>query len=187
MTSEPLLLRAPVPADAVPLHAVLGDPAVCRFLPVMPSPGLAATRHYLGSCALLADSEGIDTQVLVHPREPSAPFGLVQAGLRNEALEIGMLLARAWWGRGLMAQALDRLLATTPARLGAREATAACDAGNAAARRVLAKAGFAEAGVLPAFRVHPAFGTAPRDCILLRRALWAVHPVAETMGSEPRS
>ena len=82
-----------------------------------------------------------------------------------------MLLAQAWWGRGLMTRALDRLLITTPDWPGARDATATCDTGNIAARRMLAKARFVEAGVLPAFRVHPAFGTAPRDCILLRRPL----------------
>lgn len=150
---------------------MLGDPAVCRYLPAAPSPNLAATRHYLGLCALSAEWDGIDTRVLVHASLPSAPFGLVQAGLRDGAIEVGMLLAQAWWGRGLMARALRMLLAAAPDRLKARDATATCDAGNAAARRMLAKAGFAEAGVLPAFRVHPAFGSLPRDCVLLRRPL----------------
>lgn len=70
-----------------------------------------------------------------------------------------------------MAWALLDLLGSTSLSKGVKRAYAACDRGHAAAGRMLGKAGFRAARLLPRNRVHPALGTEPRDCVLFVRQL----------------
>lgn len=161
------LLRPPRDQDALALHAVIGDPEVCRFLPLSPSDSIAMTRHYLGLCATAAAQGVAKSWVVALAGQPDIALGLIQAGWAQGRVELGFLLARAQWGQGLMADALGQLLDSAPYR--GSQATAACDAGNLAARRMLAKPGFTVRQTLLAHRVHPALGPAPRDCLLLLR------------------
>lgn len=63
--------------------------------------------------------------------------------------EVGYSVLREYRGRGIATEALRALVVEAFERLGMRRVRAYCVPDNAASRRVLANAGFAEDGVLP--------------------------------------
>ncbi|KAL5209822.1 hypothetical protein ABZP36_005445 [Zizania latifolia] len=68
--------------------------------------------------------------------------------------ELGIMLARAHWGKGVATAALKRVLATVYANLdGVERVEALVDVDNAAARRALEKAGFQQEAVLRSYCV----------------------------------
>ena len=103
-------------------------------------------------------------------REDDALRGALD--LRRDAphrLGFGYVLARPWWGRGLMAEALTEVADWALARPSVFRIGAVCDAENAGSARVMEKAGLAREGLLRRWLVHPNLGDEPRDCFSYAR------------------
>jgi [ribosomal protein S5]-alanine N-acetyltransferase len=66
----------------------------------------------------------------------------------NRRAEVGFALARAWWGRGLMGEALTLLLDFAFGMLGMRRIEADVDPRNRASLALLERLGFRHEGVL---------------------------------------
>ena len=124
----------------------------------------------------IADSEGI-IQHFLHGWSTGSEFcwflftrsdheliGSIAARVKQHRVELGYVLARSFWGRGLMLEAISVVVQwafTQPAlfRVGAL-----CDTENHASARVLEKAGFEREGILLRWAVHPNISDVPRDC-----------------------
>ncbi len=79
---------------------------------------------------------------------------------------IGYVLARPYWGRGLMPEAageIVRLLLSDPSMY---RVEAFCDVENAASARTLEKVGMLREGVMRRYIIHPTLCDKPRDCYL---------------------
>jgi ribosomal-protein-alanine N-acetyltransferase len=90
--------------------------------------------------------------------------GSIAARQDKNGVNLGYLLARAYWGRGLMAEAV---LAVTQWAFGdpaVFRVWAVCDVENRASARLLEKTGFMREGVLRKFSLHPNVSAIPRDC-----------------------
>jgi len=148
------ILRPLELTDANALHAAYSDAAVCRYLPRPVSAGLAETeaaiaRHLAnGSNWAILDAE---------LGEESAARGEITifAGRWPGALEVGILLDRAAWGRGLARGALEAVVAYGFGPLDAHRVFADVDPENAASLRLFERAGFQREGVLrQTWRTH---------------------------------
>lgn len=164
-----LLLRPIVPEDARPIFDTYAqDPEVTRFLTWRPHQHLADTTAYVASC--VATSSRMARTYVV--REAGAIRGAID--LRTEEpyrLEVGCVLARSCWGRGLMTEALREVADWALAQPRIFRIAAVCDVENIGAARVLEKAGFVREAMLRRWAVHPNVSHEPRDCYSYGRVL----------------
>jgi RimJ/RimL family protein N-acetyltransferase len=169
LTTPRLLLRPIALADAGEIFAGYGqDPEVTRFLLWTPHESLA-------------DAEGFVRQCLVDPPERKRTYvvcgrddGAVRGGFelrrdRAHHVEFGYVLARAWWGQGLMSEALNAVVDWAMAEPGCFRLSGWCDAENAGSARVMEKAGLAREGLMRRWVVAPNISAEPRDCLVFAK------------------
>lgn len=143
-------LRALTLDDAPAIHRMWTDPETMRFWDFPPSRDLEETTAQLARslgvsddwhavwCVVLRASGEVIGLVNFHHREPW-----------NRRLEIGYMLARPWWGRGLMSEALGAFLDHCFDALQAHRIEASIDPANTASVRLAERLGFRrESGIL---------------------------------------
>jgi RimJ/RimL family protein N-acetyltransferase len=79
-------------------------------------------------------------------------------------LDCGYVLARPWWGHGLISEALTAVAEWAMAQPDIRRLGAVCDVENLASARVMEKAGLEREGILRRWILHPNISSEPRDC-----------------------
>ena len=79
-------------------------------------------------------------------------------------IEFGYVLARAWWGQGLMTEALTEIVRWALAQPAIFRISAVCDVDNVGSARVMEKSGLINEGLLRRWLIHPAISNEPRDC-----------------------
>ncbi len=77
---------------------------------------------------------------------------------------MGYVLARAYWNRGYMTEAVREVTEWALTQPSILRVWAVCDVENAASVRVLKKAGFQQEGILRRWLIHPDISDEPRDC-----------------------
>jgi len=80
--------------------------------------------------------------------------------------DFGFVLARAYWGKGLMPEAISALVKITLAQPSIYRMEATCDFDNKASARALEKAGLSREGLLRRYIIHPNISPEPRDSLL---------------------
>jgi len=157
-----LILRPITAADAGTIYeGYATDPQVTRFLTWLPHRGLVETEAYVAHCLAASAAR---TYVLVGRDD-----GLLRGafGLRRpepHRYGYGYVLARPWWGQGLMAEALAEAARWALDQPGVWRIGDCCDVDNHASARVMEKAGLQREGVLRRWMVHPGLDRTPRDC-----------------------
>lgn len=150
LSTERLVIRPVDEADLADLLAVNGDAEVVRHLPYAAWQTPADAQAWLGRMRAL-ETAGTGRQFVLASRDSGRAIGTVLL-FRHEPgsarAEIGYVLGRAHWGRGLMSQALRAFCAAafTQAALGRIEAEARPE--NLASNRLLATLGFTLEGRL---------------------------------------
>jgi [ribosomal protein S5]-alanine N-acetyltransferase len=142
--SERLSLRPLRSSDRDALFAVYGDAEVMRYAADPPFVEPATVDLMLQSVAALfaagsAYEWGLE---LRSSGQLIGTCGLHSFAEPPPAAEIGCLLARAYWGRGLMAEALSCLIAAAPHDFGLRELRADIDPHNRRSQRLFARLAF---------------------------------------------
>jgi [ribosomal protein S5]-alanine N-acetyltransferase len=79
-------------------------------------------------------------------------------------LDCGYVLARRWWGQGLMTEALSEVAVWALRQTSIFRIGAVCDVDNIGSARVLEKSGFVREGVLQRWLIHANISNEPRDC-----------------------
>ncbi|MGO8853017.1 GNAT family N-acetyltransferase [Mycobacterium sp.] len=170
ITGPRLVLRPPVLDDAGALfQRVARDPEVTRYLQWAPHPDVAATRRVITEKLNVGDDERTWAIELRHSGEV---IGL--ASCRRpvpHSVEIGYCLGRRWWGKGLMAEALEMLLAALYADRRVYRVWATCSVENDRSARLLERAGFVVEGRLTRHAVYPTIGPEPLDSLLYAKVL----------------
>ncbi len=144
------------------------DPEVVRFLIWRPHRTLADTEAYIAGC-LTTPPQSERTYVLIG-RADARLLGAF--GLRRPApyrLDCGYVLARPYWGRGLMTEALAAVADWAMRQDAIWRIGAVCDVENLASARVMEKAGLEREGILRRWLGHPNIGPEPRDCFSYAR------------------
>ncbi|MFZ5477103.1 MAG: GNAT family N-acetyltransferase [Myxococcota bacterium] len=161
-------LRLPRLDDApVLFERYCRDPEVCRYMTWRPHLSDVETRAFLATVEEAWRTGVGERAWAITERGDDRPIGMIGARAHHGYV-LGYVLARAWWGRGIVTEAARAVVAEA-FRQGAWRVWAFCDVENVASARVMEKAGMQLEGVLRRYVVHPNLGPQPRDC-----AVWAV-------------
>jgi [ribosomal protein S5]-alanine N-acetyltransferase len=160
LTSRPVRI-----ADAAALFAAYAsDGSVARYLTWRVHRDEAETERYLAAMEKLMAQGNRRVLALAEHAAPDRPIGVFDARFDAHRMEVGFVLARAHWGRGLMTEALSAAVAWARTTPHLHRLWAACDVDNRASARVMEKAGLAFEGVLRRWAMHPNIADVPRDC-----------------------
>lgn len=164
-----MLLRPPRLADARSIFESWGnDPLVTRYLTWAPSRSVVDTEVFLRG-AIRRMALGEEHSWLMTPRDGLAAMGMVSAWQENQQVELGFVLARPYWNRGYMTEALEAVIDWCDAREDIQQVWAVCDIDNLASAYVLEKAGMSPQGLVERWSVHPNLSRQPRDCLAFAR------------------
>ncbi len=161
--TDRLRLRRPVPADAEAIFlGYAQDPEVTKYLTWLPNRQIEETRAFLRAC-LAAWGEGKSFQWAIVRKEDDQFLGMVGLRVDGHKLEMGYVLAKSYWGKGYMTEAVVALIDWALKQKEVYRVWAVCDVENRASARVMEKAGMQCEGVLRRWTVHPTRSKEPRD------------------------
>ena len=167
-TTARLLARLPRTDDAEAAFAVYAsDPEVTRFLVWPAYTEIEPLREFLRSAIRTWETgAGGHFPWMLCLRETGELVGSIGISLDLHGAMLGYVLGRAYWGRGLMTEAVRYVAAWALAQPAVFRVWAFCDASHPASARVLEKADFMREGVLRRWHVCPTIGPEPRDCLV---------------------
>ena len=169
-----LRLRAPVADDAAAIFAAYTqDAQVARYTSWLPHRSLDETRNFLEQYCEAGRKAGTVFSWLITQAEGGHTAGMIDFRLAGCRAEVGYVLARRYWGRGLMTEAAGAVVECAMAQPEIYRVWATVDLDNVASQRVLEKVGMAREGVLRRWMVFPNLGPEPRD-------VWSFAHVKET-------
>ena len=151
LETERLILRRLVPEDAEAVYRNwASDGEVTRYLTWQPHESAEASaafiRRMTEKCeAPSAYNWGIELKSL---GQVVGSISVVHAEEDIDALELGWALGRAWWGRGIMPEAAERVLRFLFEEVGAHRIAARHDVDNPKSGRVMQKIGMRHEGTL---------------------------------------
>jgi RimJ/RimL family protein N-acetyltransferase len=166
-----LELRPPEVEDAAEVFtSYASDPAVTKYMLFAPHTDVSEADTFINlKQAQLAAGEAMTWMIRLRG-EPGL-IGALELRVIEQRGDVGFALAKAYWGRGIVAEALSAVLEFGRTKLGLRHVTGMCDTENLQSARVFEKCGFRNLGVKPRANVHPAFGAEPRDALCFDREL----------------
>jgi [ribosomal protein S5]-alanine N-acetyltransferase len=132
-----LVLRAAEAGDEEYLNEAFSDPEVMRYWSEQPHKSIERTREWITKMTQGQQNGKTDFIITIKPElKPIGKIGVWQ----DE--EIGFLLSRQHWGKGLAQEAIRSMLPYLFEEKGLKQLTADIDPRNEASRRLLAKMGF---------------------------------------------
>ena len=164
-----LVLRRPVHTDASAIFdGYAQDPDVVRYLMWRPHTSVAHTHEFLARCHAGWTTQTDLTWALTLAGDDRL-IGMI--GLRPHGFksDLGYVLARPYWGQGLMTEAGRAIVQLAFSDPGIHRVWAVCDVDNRASSRVLEKLGLTREGVLRRWILHPNVSDEPRDCFCYAR------------------
>ena len=163
LKTERLRLRKAKLSDAEAIFRQYArDAEVAKYVSWRAHKDVEETREYVRMC-LLAWDVGKAFHWVIERREDRELLGMMIARVAGEKWELGYVLARRYWGRGYMTEALKGIITWAIRQQEIYRVWAVCDVDNAASARVMEKAGMQREGVLRRWSVHPNISSEPRD------------------------
>ena len=166
-TTARLTLRKPRLQDTTTIFRNYAmDDEVVRFLSWRPHDSEADTAEFLRIC-LRRWEEGSECTYAIEVADGlDEAVGMIGIRPAGTGVESGYVLARSFWGHGIMTEALTCLVDWSLAQSSIWRAAAYCDVENVGSARVMEKAGMSREGTLRRFLVHPNISPNPRDCFV---------------------
>jgi len=139
-----LLLREFVDSDWIAVHEYSSDPEVCEYMEWGPN-SVRETKEFLKRAVRAAkDTPRFGYDLAITDLKSRALLGAVGLALigypANQAL-IGYVLARQYWGQGIMSEAVKAMIGFGFGTLKLHRICAACDPRNVASYRVMERCG----------------------------------------------
>ena len=156
-----LSLRPIAPEDSGPIFDTYAqDATVTRYLSWRPHRSRKDTDAYIAHCIATASP----TYVLANRADGTVlgAFDIRQPAPHR--VEFGYVLARLWWGQGLMTEALTRVVNWALRQERVFRVASFCDVENIGSARVMEKSGLARESLLRRWIIHPNISDEPRDC-----------------------
>lgn len=138
------------------------DAEVTRYLSWRPHRSIDDAEAYV-QMSLKAQNARIYMLILRETGELIGALDLRRTG--SAKLEYGCVLARPFWGRGLMTEAVTEAADWALLQPGIWRFGGLADIDNIGSIRVMEKAGLQREGVLRRWLVHPNMGDTPRDSV----------------------
>jgi [ribosomal protein S5]-alanine N-acetyltransferase len=163
-------LRAPRQSDAVHFfEAYTQDSKVARYMTWRPHTTLAATEAFIAHCMDgWASGRSRSYALALHDSE-DIPIGMLDARLLPNAVDIGYVLARKYWGTELMPEAIREFTEVALALPDCYRVQATCDVENLASARTLEKCGFVREVQLERHAIIPSLSAEPRPSFMYAR------------------
>jgi len=184
LITKRLLLRRPILHDAETIFARYAqDDEVSKYLTWSPHPSVHDTEEFLER--VTRDwAEGLSHQYVITLRDltaldddyaetirrdpdrtDSGAIGMIGTHPTGQPhkLEFGYVLARAFWGRGYMSEALRTMIDASFLNPECHRVLAVCDVDNPASARVMEKAGMEREGLLRSDIILPNLTPKIRD------------------------
>jgi RimJ/RimL family protein N-acetyltransferase len=139
------------------------DAAVTRFVVWQPHRSRSDTEAFIAQC-LATPPDVSQTYVIAGRRDGELRGTLALRRIAPHRLDCGYVLARPWWGQGLMTEALTEIVEWAMQQPAIFRIGAVCDVENIGSARVMEKAGLLREGLLRRWLMHPNVSEEPRDC-----------------------
>ena len=164
--TERLIVRRPRSADAAAIFTEYAqDSEVTKYLVWRPHREIKETVDFLAGCLARWES-GEELTWGLTQKNVDRVIGMVACRMRGHAADIGYVLARQYWGRGYMSEAVRAVVDWVASVESVFRVWAVCDTANAASARVLEKVGMSREGILRRWNMHPNASLEPRDCFV---------------------
>lgn len=161
--TERLVLRPPRADDAEAIfNSYATDEEVTRYLVWRPHTSIAETEEFVSRVVAFPEDGSRLTWALTL-RGDDTLRGMIELRPRVHEADVGYVLARPFWGRGYMTEALRAVLDYAFRNPGMYRVWAVCDAENVASARVMEKAGMSFEEILRRHQIRPQIGPVPRD------------------------
>lgn len=161
--TDRLLLRRARPDDAQALFdAYANDPQATRYLSWRTHESVAQTTEFLDRVQS-SWTDGSEFVWVLVPHEGSGPVGAVGAVAGTNGVEIGYVLGRDWWGRGLTIEAVASVMDWLRAQPFVYRIWAYCAVDHVRSARVLERAGMAYEATLRRWVELPNLADEPVD------------------------
>lgn len=162
--TDHLRLRRSVVEDAEAIFAEYAqDREVTMYLAWRPTGQIEDTREHLRVSAK-AWEEGKAFQWVIFRKRDNQLLGAVGMRVDGHKVELGYVLARRFWGKGYMTEAVRAVVNWAIKEEEVYRIWAVCDVENPASARVMEKAGLQREGILRRWTMHPNRSDEPRDC-----------------------
>jgi [ribosomal protein S5]-alanine N-acetyltransferase len=138
------------------------DPEVTKYVSWRAHKDIEETRQYVRMC-LLAWDVGKAFHWVIERLEDNQVIGMMIVRVNGEKWELGYVLARAYWGRGYMTEAVKGIIGCALRQKHIYRVWAVSDVDNIGSARVMEKAGMQREGILRRWSVHPNISPEPRD------------------------
>lgn len=167
--TERLILRPIAQSDAPAIFTGYAqDREVTRFLTFRPHQSISDTAAYIARCE--SAPTGIARTYVVIGRADRRLLGTFDLRRPEQyRLSFGYVLARPYWGKGLMTEALAEVVGWAMRQPEIWRIGDVCDVANLSSARVMEKAGLVREGILRRWIIHPNIDRAPRDCFSYAR------------------
>ncbi|MBI5712618.1 MAG: GNAT family N-acetyltransferase [Chloroflexi bacterium] len=145
-----LILRKTTSSDIPDIFVYSSDVEVTRYLRWGPHQTLTETENYIQG-VLDEYHEGRDGPWMMELKQSHTVIGhihLMDISLQHSKTQVGFVLARAYWNKGIMTEALNAVLECSFAGIGLHRVEGLCISVNRAAARVLEKVGMTKEGEL---------------------------------------
>lgn len=144
LTTDRLLLRSLLPSDKPNLFKIYGDPEVMRFASDPAFPDDSFIDQMLASVdQLFATRESLEWGiVLTQENRLVGTCGFHNFDWKHSQAEIGCLLAKDYWGQGIMTEALQRIISFGLTELSLRMIVADVDPENQRSLALFDRLGF---------------------------------------------
>jgi [ribosomal protein S5]-alanine N-acetyltransferase len=163
--TERLRLRRPRLADAADVYEYASDPEVTRYLAFTTHRVVSTVEEFLRTLDTAA-GQGWRYAWAITETVSDRLIGMLEIRIASPRGELGYVLAKRFWGRGYMAEALRPVVDWALRQKPIHRVEAFCDAENHGSARVLEKVGMMREGTLRKYFVHPNVSDVPRDCFL---------------------
>ncbi len=161
--TDRLQLRLPVMEDGGAIFEQYAqDAEVTKYLTWRPHQRIESVYAFVGLC-LRARQEGKSFQWVIVRKEDNQLVGMLGCRIEKRRLELGYVLARAYWGNGYMTEAVQTLVKWALQQDEIYRVWAVCDIENKASARVMEKVGMQREGILRRWSLHPNRSDEPRD------------------------
>ena len=139
------------------------DGDVTRYLTWQPHRNIEETHDYLRRCMQVWE-DGTAFPWAITRKEDDRLVGVVEIRMGGHKVDLGYVLARVYWGRGYMPEAVQVIVEWALKQEGIYRVWAVCDVENHASARVLEKVGMQREGTLRRWMAHLNMSDEPRDC-----------------------
>lgn len=144
------------------------DDVVTQFLPWESHQDIHTTRRFLQDCnEQWRDGRNFSFGILLQGIDEV--IGMISMRPKSHNVDVGYVLARAYWGQGIMTEALALLSEWCLEQPDYWRVEAYCDVENRASARVMERAGMELEGRMRRYINHVGRGTAPNDAYLYSR------------------